>query len=85
MAQFVLIFSTVVRNSIDQDHIKKVLSNFKGIMEWNHDLEDADKILRVVCNENICKKLLSALQKAGVSAFTLAVFQRTNSGPEQIL
>jgi hypothetical protein len=85
MARFVIIFSTVVKSSFDPDQMEKVLANFKGIMEWSYDLEDTDKILRVVCSENICYQLSSALQKAGISALALAVFKRTNRGPEQIL
>lgn len=47
MRHTVFVFKTNLQNAFEVEKIK-VLDNIKGIVHWNMDLEDCDKILRVV-------------------------------------
>jgi len=61
----ILVFKTNVEN---MNHIRKLYSLFKtikGILKWNVDTEDADKILRVETLNVTPQKIEIALQSAG--------------------
>ena len=76
MAQFILIISTVIKTSFDLDSIKNAIADFNCITEWSQDLEDSDKILRIVSAEDITEKLIRQLERAKVSASVLQVFEK---------
>lgn len=46
----ILIFATNVEKAQDVGQIKTLLSAVQAIEDWNFDLEDCDKILRIVAN-----------------------------------
>ena len=79
MFQFVIILSTVIRSPFDLGRIKNTIANFTCISEWSHDLDDADKILRIVADKDISKILLSDLQSVGVDALLLQVFKNKDA------
>lgn len=61
----ILVFKTNVEN---MHHIRKLYGLFKtiqGILKWNVDTEDADKILRVETVNVAPKRIEMALQSAG--------------------
>lgn len=78
MSHFILIISTVIKTPFDLDRIKNAIANFNSISEWSQDLDDIDKILRIVSTEDISKKLLQQLERAEVSATILEVFEKSN-------
>ncbi|WP_442587711.1 hypothetical protein ACSBL2_16835 [Pedobacter sp. AW31-3R] len=79
MPQFVIILSTVINNSAELESINHAIASTANIIEWNHDLDDDDKVLRIVSKNNISQHLLLALQNAGVSSALLGVFKRTKT------
>ena len=56
--------------------IKNTITNIGSIIEWSHDLDDSDKILRVVADKDISGILVSDLQSVGVDAMLLQVFEK---------
>lgn len=78
MSQFILIISTVINTPFDLDRIKNAIAGFNCISKWNQDLDDIDKILRIVSAEDISEKLVQELEKAKVSAVVLEVFEKSN-------
>lgn len=76
MFQFVIILSTVIRSPFDLGRIKNTITNIGSIIEWSHDLDDSDKILRVVADKDISGILVSDLQSVGVDAMLLQVFEK---------
>lgn len=76
MCQFILILSTTIKTPFDLDRIKQTIDNFSNIIEWSQDLDDIDKILRIVAHEDISEKLVLNLERAKVSALVMQVFER---------
>ncbi|AMP97948.1 hypothetical protein AY601_1016 [Pedobacter cryoconitis] len=76
MCQFILILSTTIKTPFDLDRIKQTIDNFSSIIEWSQDLDDIDKILRIVAHEDISEKLVLNLERAKVSALVMQVFER---------
>ncbi|WP_214228297.1 hypothetical protein [Pedobacter sp. B4-66] len=66
--------STVINAPIDLQHICQIIDGFLGILEWSVDLEDSDKILRVVSNNDIGPELVKSLARVGVSSSVMEVF-----------
>ncbi|RAJ27284.1 hypothetical protein [Pedobacter cryoconitis] len=75
--QFILILSTVIRTPFDLNRIKYTIANFNSVIEWSQDLDDVDKILRIVSDEDISEKLVLNLEKAKVSAVVMQVFKKS--------
>ncbi|RQO74679.1 hypothetical protein DBR43_04650 [Pedobacter sp. KBW06] len=74
MSKHIIILSTTVNNSVDLQQVSQVISGFPEIGEWSVDLEDCDKILRVVCGNNIGDKLVKQFAVLGMYAEVLEVF-----------
>lgn len=74
MSRYIIILSTIVNTPIDLNHINQTVSVFTGVLEWSVDLEDCDKILRVVCGQDISADLVRELGKLEVSARVLEIF-----------
>ncbi|WP_367867818.1 hypothetical protein [Pedobacter sp. WC2423] len=75
-SQFILILSTVIKTPFDLNLIQCTIANFNTVIEWSHDLDDADKILRIVSHEDISEKLVLHLEKAKVNAAVMEVFEK---------
>lgn len=60
-ATIVLVFATTIQQPSDIARIKPLLDQCKGILSWNVDMEDWEKILRVkgiaICGEEIIQLL----------------------------
>jgi hypothetical protein len=74
MSRYVIILSTVINTPIDLRHVFEVIDIFSDISEWSVDLDDCDKILRVVCSEDIGQELVKSLARLGVISSVLEVF-----------
>ena len=46
----ILVFKTDVRLKKDVNTVTQQLNSMQGIIKWNFDLKDADKILRIETN-----------------------------------
>lgn len=67
----VLIFSTNVAEREQVSKIQPVLSAVSSIKDWNIDLEDCDKILRVVSNDLSPRYIETLMANAGFSCTEL--------------
>jgi len=76
MSNYIIILSTAVNSPTDLQQIPQVIKGFTEIFEWSLDLDDCDKILRVVCRDNIGNELIKQLGMSGVYAVLLEVFNK---------
>lgn len=74
MSNYIIILSTTVNNPTDLQYISQAISGFEEISSWSVDLEDCDKILRIVCDNNIGDQLVKQLGILGMYAEVLEVF-----------
>lgn len=74
MSNYIIILSTAVNNPTDLQQISQVINGFTEVLEWSVDLEDCDKILRVVCRNNIGNELVKQLSVLGIYTTLLEVF-----------
>lgn len=59
---------SVFRTSIEERDILNLspeLNKLNGISDWNTDLEDCDRILRVVSQDDMALEIISILSKQG--------------------
>ncbi len=68
----ILIFTTNVQKPEDISRIKPILTTNAAIKDWSFDLEDCDRILRIVANSISPRDIELLLQKAGFSCIELA-------------
>ncbi|CAM4196969.1 hypothetical protein SAMN06265348_106187 [Pedobacter westerhofensis] len=77
MVLFVIILSTMINTSYDLNQTQTIMSRFKSIKQWNCDLEDEDKVLRIISTREISSTLIAEFRKAGVSTQIMEVFKKT--------
>jgi hypothetical protein len=68
----VLVFTTSITAPQQIKEVKPLLKSVRSIKEWNVDLEDCDKILRVVVNGLSPRYIEGLLQNAGFECLELA-------------
>lgn len=56
----ILVFKTNVNSKEEVEQVAELFEMNNLIKEWSFDLEDSDKVLRVVC-DNICPELIEHL------------------------
>ena len=62
----VLVFKTNLRFKKQVNELTQHMNNLQGVLRWNVDLDDSDKILRIEANELCCpRKVEDALVQAG--------------------
>ena len=62
----VLVFKTNLRYKKQITELTSHMNTLQGILRWNVDLDDRDRILRIEANELCCpRKVEDALVKAG--------------------
>jgi len=83
MSNHIITLSTTVNNPTDLQHISEAVSGFPEISSWSVDLEDCDKILRVVCDNNIGDQLVKQLDILGMYAEVLEVFDGNGNSSGQ--
>ena len=68
----VLVFKTNVTTKRKAGKVSALLTSLPAIQQWNFDLEDCDKILRIVSNGLSARNVESVLQDAGIGCEELA-------------
>lgn len=68
----VLIFTTSVNKPEDVEQVQPILKSVQAIETWNFDLEDCDRILRVVSHDLPAQYIESLLNNAGYQCEELA-------------
>jgi 3'-phosphoadenosine 5'-phosphosulfate sulfotransferase len=61
----ILVFKTNVRNRKRVNALAPHLENMKGIIKWNIDLQDVDKVLRIECYSISANVIEKSLRQAG--------------------
>ncbi len=61
----ILVYKTNVSTHTCRDSLHEVFSSVSGIVEWSVDLEDCDKVLRVVCDGAPSVDVPSVVRKRG--------------------
>jgi hypothetical protein len=62
----VLVFKTNIRYKKQVSAISPHMSNLQGVLRWNVDLDDTDKILRIEATEQCCPRTVEdTLVQAG--------------------
>jgi hypothetical protein len=67
MVLFVIVLSTMINSSNDLKQTQIIISQFKSIKEWSCDLEDEDRVLRIISTREISSTLIEEFRKAEVS------------------
>jgi hypothetical protein len=63
-----LVFSTSLQNKNDVKKVAGSLDNTDHIIEWSVDLDDWEKVLRVVCKELTAEHIIQLLFEREVTA-----------------
>lgn len=74
MEKFIIVMETNICNSHSIKQLPEILDTQPGLKSWTIDLDDDQKILRIVSTLNIEKKVIRDLRRIGVSAITMDVF-----------
>ena len=61
----ILVFKTNLRNKKNVKEVMPHLNSLNGIMQWNIDFHDKDKILRIVSRDLSPQLIEDTLQRAG--------------------
>jgi hypothetical protein len=65
MAVTVLVFKTNLQFKKDVNRLSPVLSKISGILRWNVDREDIDKVLRIETRVLTAQEIICLVNKAG--------------------
>ncbi|GAA3962298.1 hypothetical protein GCM10022246_14440 [Pedobacter ginsengiterrae] len=79
MQSYTIIISTIINSTEDLKGIQKVIEHLPSISEWSHDLDDCDKVLRVVSEINVSMVLVEQLGNLGITANVMEIFQEETS------
>ena len=63
----ILVFSTDVKKQRHVSKVNALLTTIPAVAQWNFDLEDCDKILRIEANDLSPRTIESLLTAAGIS------------------
>lgn len=63
----ILVFRTNIQEKSDIEHVGRYFAENKDIIDWNVDIEDDDKILRIEASSNIVCQIENIVKKAGFS------------------
>ena len=61
----ILVFKTDIRDRRRIIEVEPHIENMEGIIKWNVDLQDVDKVLRIECTSIPPALIENNLQKAG--------------------
>lgn len=74
MSTYITILSTVLENANDKSLVALAIAGLDGVSEWSIDLEDIDKIIRIVSVQDISTECCEKLALFGIKATVMQVF-----------
>jgi hypothetical protein len=74
MLKYTIIFYTKTATLHELIKMYSFLRCFNAIIRWTQDLEDCDKVLRIVSSYDISNKLQEAFKSLGIAAELMAVY-----------
>lgn len=72
MINYIIIFFTQ-NNCLE--NLSVIARTMNSIIEWTQDLEDCDKVIRIVSSSNISLELLEKLRKTGIETELMAIYR----------
>jgi len=76
MSRYITILATIIESDSDTDLIALAIAGLKDISAWSIDLEDCDKVIRIVSAEDIGNEFCDKLALLGVKASVMEVFDK---------
>lgn len=76
MSGFIIIMYTKVHSQADQQLITQVIADFDCVREWSLDLDDSDRVLRLLTVKNIGNELLNSFKLQGLQVSLTEVFDQ---------
>lgn len=76
---FVIVLSTSVRSWADVRRLETAMKQYRDLASYSIDLGDEDRVLRVVCDQDISSTLSASLRNAMIGCSLMAVFQRCDA------
>jgi hypothetical protein len=61
----ILIFKTNIQTEFDRLRIKNVLDASQKVLKWNIDMDDVDRVLRVVSDSLTPEQIISVMDYVG--------------------
>lgn len=61
----ILIFRTNINTPADRDGVLRIMEAHPAIEEWSVDLDDIDRVLRVVSHSATPEQIINLINKAG--------------------
>ncbi|MEH6679995.1 MAG: hypothetical protein V7724_05575 [Sediminicola sp.] len=61
----ILVFKTDISSSESEARIHPILSNHKGISQWNVDMEDVDCVLRIISDSLSHDEVIALVNEQG--------------------
>ncbi|WP_025143014.1 hypothetical protein [Pedobacter jeongneungensis] len=74
MSTYITIISTVIETSNDTSLIALAIAGLDDVSEWSIDLEDCDKVIRIVSTQDIGIECCEKLALLGIKASVMQVF-----------
>jgi len=67
----IFVFRTNINTHLDKQVVKELLGNNEGIMEWSVDLQDCDRVLRVVTPTKTAEDIIELITGTGYECHEL--------------
>jgi hypothetical protein len=74
MSRYTIIISTVIESVNDSNLVAVAIAGLKNINEWSIDLEDCDKVIRIIAARDISNECCEKLALFGIKASVMEVF-----------
>lgn len=74
MSRYIAIISTIIESGTDTNLIALAVAGLQGISEWSIDLEDCDKVIRIVSANDISDEFCEKLALFGIKTSVMEVF-----------
>jgi len=68
MEEKCLVFATSIQDENDVMNVAYLFDNIDDILEWSVDLDDWEKVLRIVCKHLTARQIIQLLSDKGVIA-----------------
>jgi hypothetical protein len=62
---YILIFKTNVRTEFEKKCVADILNSLNSIQEWSIDMEDVDRVLRIVSTSKSTEEIITTLTNEG--------------------
>ena len=62
----ILIFKTNASNKLQIETLRSVFDNKNSVIEWSIDMEDVDRVLRIVCTDGSAEDYIREIRQKGL-------------------